>query len=77
MAGIGRPGNRPGDRAATAAARSAKLHNSAERAVDDPIKLARAARIVRAALARQAITEADLHGPVVQAGDLGGPDAAA
>ncbi len=33
---------------------------SAERAVDDPAKLARAARIIRAALARGVLTPADL-----------------
>lgn len=73
---MGKRGPKPGDRAATAAARAALMRGAAERAVDDPLALQRAARIVRAALARQALTEADLHGPVVQAGDLGGPDAA-
>lgn len=52
------------------------LRNAAERAVDDPVALNRAARIVRAALARQALTEADLRGPVVKAADVGGTDAA-
>lgn len=43
----------------------------AQRAIDDPVKLAHAARIVRAALARQRITLADLtplSAPSVQAG---------
>lgn len=52
----------------TAAATEAVKQYAAERAVDDPVKLARAARIVRAALARRALTLADLQ--------AGGPDAA-
>jgi hypothetical protein len=40
----------------TAPARAAMLQNAAERAIDDPVKLARAARIVRIALARQLLT---------------------
>ena len=42
------------------AATAAHLANAANRAVDDPVALARAARIVRAALARQKITLADV-----------------
>lgn len=44
----------------THAATEANKRNSAHRAVDDPAQLARAARIVRAALARNRITLADL-----------------
>ena len=46
----------------TAAARAEMLRRSAERAVDNPRQLARAARIVRAALARQAIEIGDVLG---------------
>lgn len=56
----------------TAPARAAHELRAAERAVDDPVKLARAARIVRAALARRVLTVEDL---TPAAG--GGPDAAA
>ena len=48
----------PTDRAAIA--REAMMAKSADRAVDDPRQLARAARIVRAALARKALEPADL-----------------
>jgi hypothetical protein len=61
----------------TAAATEAHLRNAALRAVDDPATLARAARIVRAALARQRLTPADLVGDIVQPSDLGGGDRAA
>jgi hypothetical protein len=44
----------------TAPARRVRLTQTAHRAVDDPIELARAARIVRAALARQRLTIDDL-----------------
>jgi hypothetical protein len=44
----------------TAAARAEHLLRSAHRAVDDPVQLARAARIVRAALARKRLTLAEL-----------------
>ena len=54
----------------TAPARAAQLHNAAVRAADDPAALARAARIVRAALARRALTLADLQGEVVKPTDL-------
>jgi hypothetical protein len=47
----------------TAPARAAMLANAADRAVDDPAKLARAARIVRAALARRKLTLDDLTPP--------------
>jgi hypothetical protein len=52
--------------AQTAAATAAHLTKAANRAVDDPVQLARAARIVRAALARQRLSHADLDGDVVQ-----------
>ena len=52
-------------------ARAVNERNAAVRALDDPAKLARAARIVRAALERQRLTLDDLR----QSGD--GPDAAA
>jgi hypothetical protein len=55
----------PTDRVAKA--RAVRSQRSAERAVDDPRQLARAARIVRAALARKALEPADL---------LDGPEAA-
>lgn len=42
--------------ARTSAATEAHKRNAAHRAVDDPAQLARAARIVRAALARQRLT---------------------
>lgn len=48
-------------RAQTAAAIETHKQRAAERAVDDPIKLARAARIVRTALARQVLTVDDLR----------------
>ncbi len=44
----------------TAAATEAVQHYAAERAIDDPVKLARAARIVRLALARKRLKLADL-----------------
>jgi hypothetical protein len=50
-------------------AREAMMRKSAERAVDDPRQLARAARIVKAALARKALEPADLL-------EEAGPDAA-
>lgn len=53
----------------TEKARAEMLRRSANRAVDDPAALARAARIVRAALARQRLTVADLT-------EAGAPDAA-
>jgi hypothetical protein len=52
--------------AQTQAATDAHKRNSALRAVDDPAQLARAARIVRAALARRVLTPADLHGDIVK-----------
>jgi hypothetical protein len=51
--------------AKTAKARKIHMERSAHRAVDDPAQLARAARIVRAALARRVLTEDDLRGDVV------------
>lgn len=44
----------------TRKAREAHQHYAAVRAVDDPVKLARAARIVRVALERNRISLADL-----------------
>jgi hypothetical protein len=44
----------------TAAARAEMLRRAADRAVDDPQKLAKAARIVRQALARRALEPADV-----------------
>lgn len=54
----------------TEAAIAENMRRAAVRAIDDPAELAKAARIVRAALERQALTEQDLRGPVVQASDL-------
>jgi hypothetical protein len=48
-------------RAKTAAATEARKFNVARRAVDDPVVLAKAARIVRIALARQVLEPADLE----------------
>lgn len=53
-------------KAQTAAATEAVQRYAAERAIDDPVKLARAARIVRTALARRRLTIAEL---TVEAGD--------
>jgi len=47
----------------TANAIEAVKRYAAERAVDDPVKLAKAARIVRTALARQRITLDELLPP--------------
>ncbi len=44
----------------TAAATATNVRLAAERAIDDPAKLARAAQIVRIALARKLLTLADL-----------------
>lgn len=52
-------------RARTAPARNAALRNAALRATDDPATLARAARIVRAALERGRLSAADLNGQIV------------
>ena len=46
------------------------MRASALRAVDDPAQLAKAARIVRAALARRALTLRDLQGDIVKPSDL-------
>lgn len=46
----------------TEPARRAAMANAANRAVDDPKALARAARIVRAALARGVLSPADIIG---------------
>lgn len=45
----------------TAKARAVRLTQTAHRAVDDPVQLARAVRIVRAALARERLTLGDLR----------------
>ena len=63
--------------AQTRAATDAHKRNSALRAVDDPAQLARAARIVRAALARRVLTPADLRGEIVKPSDADLPDEAA
>ena len=54
----------------TDAATAGHMRRSALRAVDDPAQLAKAARIVRAALARRALTPRDLAGDIVHASDL-------
>lgn len=46
------------------------MTKAAVRAVDDPVTLARAARIVRAALERGRLTPNDLQGDVVKPSDL-------
>lgn len=51
----------------TAAASEAHRQHAAERAIDDPVKLARAARIVRLALARQRLTLDELTAPSTSA----------
>lgn len=58
----------------TAAATEAVQQYAAERAIDDPVKLARAARIVRIALARQRITLDELTAAAPQ--DAASPRAA-
>ena len=67
------------DQDQTRAATNAHMRNSALRAVDDPAELARAARIVRAALARRVLTPADLQGDIVKPAPAaeGEPNAAA
>jgi hypothetical protein len=52
----------------TANATETIKHQAAERAIDDPIKLARAARIIRLALARQRLTLDELTAPSTQDG---------
>ena len=47
-------------RAAAAKARAVQQRNAAVRALDDPVSLARAARIVREALARRRLTISDI-----------------
>jgi hypothetical protein len=61
--------------ARTAAATAEHTRRAAHRAVDDPAQLARAARIVRAALARRKLTLAELT-PLPAVDDGGGPRAA-
>lgn len=53
-------------RAQTAAARREFMTRAARRAADDPVALAKAARIVRAGIERGHLTEDDLRGPIVQ-----------
>jgi hypothetical protein len=60
----------PPTRAHPTAATAGHMRNAANRAVDDPAQLAKAARIVRAALARRVLTPRDLQGDVVKASDL-------
>jgi hypothetical protein len=49
-----------------AKANRARMRNAALRATDDPLVLARSARIVRAAIETGKLTPADLSGPIVQ-----------
>jgi hypothetical protein len=53
----------------TAKARQVRLTQTAHRAVDDPVELARAVRIVRAALARRRLTVAELTPLPLNGGD--------
>ena len=62
-------------RASMTRARGEMMRQSAIRAIDDPAQLARAVRIVRAALDRQLLRIEDLEGDIIQPSDLG-PDAA-
>ena len=55
-------GHRGPQRTNTAAATAAVQLQAAERAIDDPAKLARAARIVRLAIERRRLTLEDLQG---------------
>lgn len=48
------------NRARTAAARRAHMFKAADRAVDDPAKLAKAARIVKRAIQRGALDPSDV-----------------
>jgi hypothetical protein len=52
--------------ASTEAATNEHMRRSARRAVEDPAQLAKAARIVRAALERGRLTPDDLQGDIVQ-----------
>ncbi|GAA1839949.1 hypothetical protein [Asanoa iriomotensis] len=47
----------------TGPARAVALRRAAERAADDPAKLSKAVRIVRAAIERQQLTLSDLTAP--------------
>jgi hypothetical protein len=51
----------PAQQASIAKAQAAHLSRAANRAVDDPAELARAARIVRAALERRRLTIGDVQ----------------
>ena len=53
----------------TTAASERNRELGAERAVDDPVKLARAVRIVRIALARKRLALADLSAPDQEAAE--------
>lgn len=59
--------------ARTVKARQEHQRNAAHRAVDDPAQLARAARIVRAALARKRLSLAELT-PLPDRRKTAGPD---
>ena len=52
-----------------ALARDARRRNAALRATDDPVVLAKAARIVRAAIERGRLSKGDLDGPIVRPAD--------
>jgi hypothetical protein len=52
--------------ASTEAATNEHMRRSALRLVDDPAELAKAARIIRAALERGRLTPDDLQGEIVQ-----------
>ena len=54
----------------TAAATATNMRTAALRAVDDPASLAKAARIVRAALERGRLGPEDLAGDIVKSTDL-------
>jgi hypothetical protein len=54
----------------TAAATATNMRTAALRAVDDPASLAKAARIVRAALERGRLGPDDLRGDIVKPADL-------
>jgi len=49
-----------------AAAHAAHMENAAIRAASNPVALARAARIIRAALKAKLLSKTDLDGPIVQ-----------
>jgi hypothetical protein len=59
----------------TNAATASNMRTAAIRAVDDPATLAKAARIVRAALERGALSPEDLRGDIVKPSDMPGATA--